>query len=97
MFRKQGASFICEGKQYVSSCLIETEHMRRPDLGHFDNMETQMRAKWIAPLAHRELFHLGEKFGRHSLGGKKTKIAAARLCCLILRRVRSELRQGFPA
>src|SRR5204863_4530894 len=85
---------ICQSKRYLRSSVSETERASCPDLDHFNDMETQMRPKWIAPLAHRKFFDLGEKLGRHSLGGKKAKITAARLCCLILRRFRSNLRQG---
>ena len=60
-------------------------------------MKTQMRAKRIAPPARCQFFDFREKFGRHSRRGKKTKIAAARLCGLILRCFRGELRQGFSA
>ena len=56
-----------------------------------------MRAKRAAPPARCELLDFREKFGRHSRGGEKAKIAAARFCCLILGGFRGELGQGFSA
>ena len=58
-------------------------------------METQVRAKRLAPLARCEFFDFREEFGGHSRGGEKAKIAAARLRCLILGGFRGELRQSF--